>query len=46
MPQDLVDNREGIIYGPDIIRDRWVGLDELLQVGKKDRLSILLGLAA
>jgi len=46
MPQDLVDNREGIIYGPDIIKDRWVGLDELLQVENKDKLSILLGVAA
>lgn len=45
MPQDLVDNREGIIYGPDIIKDRWVGLDELLQVENKDKLSMLLGVA-
>lgn len=46
MPRDLVDNRKGIIYGPDIIKDRWVGLDELLQVENKDKLSMLLGVAA
>lgn len=46
MPQDLVDDREGIIYGPDIINDAWVGLDELLQVENRDKLSMLLGVTA
>ena len=46
MPRDLVDTREGIIYGPDIINDRWVGLDELLQVKSKEDLNSLLGVIA
>ena len=46
MPRDLIDTEEGIIYGPDVINDRWVGLEEILRIKSKQDLGLLLGVPA